>query len=123
MKLVLDEPDADALRSFVGQQPRGASSALVRTELIRVVRPHGPEALDRARRTLAGLDLLRLDDELLDLAGTLPVPVRSLDAIHLATAQALGDELSSVVTYDERMVAGARALGLPVATPREVGKG
>lgn len=62
--------------------------------------------------------MIQLDDERLDLAGELePSPLRSLDAIHLAAALELGDELEALVTYDERMAEGARALGLPVAAP------
>jgi predicted nucleic acid-binding protein len=44
--------------------------------------------------------------------------LRSLDAIHLATAQELGDELSAVVTYDDRMAAAAKQLGYRIVQPR-----
>ena len=44
--------------------------------------------------------------------------LRTLDAIHLATALALGDDLDAVVTYDERMVEAARLVGLASAMPR-----
>jgi hypothetical protein len=44
--------------------------------------------------------------------------LRTLDAIHLATAMAVGDDLEAIVTYDERMVDAARLLGLSTATPR-----
>ncbi len=49
--------------------------------------------------------------------GLEPAAVRTLDAIHLATALALGDDLQEIVTYDRRMTEGARRLGLPVASP------
>ena len=62
--------------------------------------------------------MLRLDDSLLDAAARLDGPsLRSLDAIHLAAAQALGAELEGVVTYDVRMQAAANGLGLSVASP------
>ena len=90
-------------------------------------RPHrsassGPEALaaaiTRARRIVERIELVQLDDVLLDVAAELRIePLRSLDAIHLAAAQHLGDDLSVLVSYDERMVAAATALGLPVASP------
>jgi hypothetical protein len=68
---------------------------------------------------LRGLDLLRVNDRVLEAAGLLlPLALRSLDAIHLATARELGDELGSLVTYDDRMAAAARALGHRVAAPR-----
>ena len=52
------------------------------------------------------------------LAGTmLPVELRSLDAIHLATAQQLGNDLARIVTYDDRMAMAASHLGMTVARP------
>jgi predicted nucleic acid-binding protein len=63
--------------------------------------------------------MLHLDDELLEDVATLDLGVlRSLDAIHLAAARTLGDELQAVVTYDERMASAAARLGLHVDTPR-----
>jgi predicted nucleic acid-binding protein len=72
-----------------------------------------------ARRHLESIHLIRLDDDLLDRAADLDPPaMRSLDAIHLAAALSLGDDLAAVITYDERMSDGAQALGLPVLSPR-----
>jgi predicted nucleic acid-binding protein len=72
-----------------------------------------------ARRHLGAINLIRLDDALLDRAGELDPPsLRSLDAIHLASALALGADLGVVITYDDRMLHGAAALGLPTASPR-----
>jgi len=47
----------------------------------------------------------------------MPLDLRSLDAIHLATAQQLGADLARIITYDERMAAAAKALGWAVAAP------
>jgi predicted nucleic acid-binding protein len=67
---------------------------------------------------LTRLDLVRVNDRVLGAAGVLlPLHVRSLDAIHLATAQQLGDDLSRLVTYDERMAAAAAELGFRVVAP------
>jgi predicted nucleic acid-binding protein len=64
------------------------------------------------------MDLVRLDDALLDAAGLLePVLLRSLDAIHLATAQLMAPDLDAVVTYDRRMAQAAAALGFAVVAP------
>ena len=71
----------------------------------------------RARRLLDRVDLIELDDELLDLAADLPEPLRSLDAIHVAAAMELGDQLEALVTYDAQMTRAAEALGLPVLAP------
>ena len=79
---------------------------------------HGPGAVTRAGAALGRTRLLRLDDDLLDAAARLgPGLLRSLDAIHLASAQALGSELAGLVTYDRRMADGASLVGLPVEAP------
>lgn len=118
VKLVVAERESTALRSYLRGAPRRSSCALARVEVIRAVRPHGAAAMTRARRLLRRLDLLQLDDELLDSAAALDGGIlRSLDAIHLAAAQILAEELTAVVTYDERMTTAAVALGLPVTAP------
>jgi len=72
----------------------------------------------QARKLVAGVHLIRLDDALLDRAADLdPTDLRSLDSIHLAAAASLGDDLAAVVSYDERLLAAASVLGLPTATP------
>ena len=119
VKLVVAERESVALRRYLRAEPRRASCALARIEVIRAVRPHGAAAMARARRLLRRLDLVQLDDELLDSAAALGGGVlRSLDAIHLAAAQTLADELVAVVTYDERMTTAAGGLGLMVEAPR-----
>jgi len=68
---------------------------------------------------LRRVDLVAIDDRILDASGILePRVLRALDAIHLATAMALGDDLESIVTYDDRMIDGARLLGLASVAPR-----
>ena len=67
---------------------------------------------------LQGVELIALDDRLLEMAAILePAIRRSLDAIHLAAARSLGADLEAVVTYDTRMLEGARLLGLPTERP------
>jgi hypothetical protein len=118
VKLVVREPESSALRRYLRRRPRRVSCTLARVEVVRAVRPQGTAALTRAHRLLERLNLLRLDDPLLDAAAELDGPsLRSLDAIHLAAAQALGAELESVVTYDVRVTAAATGLGLRVASP------
>jgi predicted nucleic acid-binding protein len=119
VKLVVAEPESAALRRYLQTEPERASCALARVEVVRAVRPHGATATSRARQLLRRLDLIQLDDELLDGAAVLDgVVLRSLDAIHLAAAQTLGDDLAAIVTYDERMTRAAAQLGLPVQAPR-----
>ncbi len=65
------------------------------------------------------MDLVAIDDRMLDAAGVLePAILRTLDAIHVATALSIGDDLEAVVTYDDRMADAARLLGLPTTSPR-----
>ncbi len=117
VKLVVPEPQSRALAGYVEGRAPLTSCTLARVEVVRAVAAHGPLAVRTARTLLGELDLTHLDDELLDLAGELEPPLRSLDAIHLAAALELGDELEAVVTYDARMASAAAALGLTVAAP------
>ena len=121
VKLVVQEPKSDALRRFMRRhaRERRVTSALARVEVVRAVAAGGPGAVAHARRQLARIDQLAIDRDLLDAAATLApgVVLRSLDAIHLAAARALGTELMSVLTYDRRMQAAATALGVTVDAP------
>jgi len=118
VKLVVLEPESRALRAYLRREPERVSCGLARSEVLRAVRPLGPAAIETARRLLRSVNLVRLDDTLLDAAGILePLALRSLDAIHLATAQLVAPALRAVVTYDRRMADAAAALGFPVAAP------
>lgn len=119
VKLAVREPESAALRRWLRRKRPLVASALARTEVLRALLPAGEEAVGRGRAVLRSLDLLRVNDRVLEAAGLLlPLALRSLDAIHLATARELGDELGALVTYDDRMAAAARALGHRVAAPR-----
>ena len=120
VKLVVEEPETAALRRFLADRAgRRVSSVLLRTESLRAVRHLGADALATVREGLRRVDLVAIDDRILEAAGTLePRVLRTLDAIHLATSLAVGDDLDTIVTYDDRMVEAARFLGLSTATPR-----
>jgi predicted nucleic acid-binding protein len=80
--------------------------------------PGGETSLIAGRRVLARIDLVRVNDRVLNLAGSiLPEELRSLDAIHLATAGRLGTDLGEIITYDERMATAAHAMGYKVSAP------
>jgi predicted nucleic acid-binding protein len=118
VKLVVREPESGALRRFLRGQVARASCGLARVDVPRAVAAHGQAAAERVHRVLAGLHLIQLDEPLLDAAGGLEVAaVRSIDAVHLAAARELGEDLACVVTYDRRMRMAAATLGLPVADP------
>jgi uncharacterized protein len=118
VKLAVREPESDALRRYLRTRRPRVSSALARTEVMRALLHMGEPARTAGRRTLANLDLLRIDNRVLDLAGGLqPFELRTLDAIHLATAQRLGVDLGRLCTYDARMRDAAEALGMAVIAP------
>jgi uncharacterized protein len=118
VKLAVKEPESDALRKYLRRRLPLISSALARTEVLRALLPGGEAAVAAGRRALARVDLVRVNDGVLNLAGSLvPIELRSLDAIHLATAARLGIDLGEIVTYDERMIVSARSMGYRVATP------
>jgi predicted nucleic acid-binding protein len=122
VKLVQREAETDALRRFLRRHRADqlVTSALARVEVVRAVLAGGPAALAQARRQLSRVDQVLLSAELLDSASTLApnAQLRSLDAIHLAAARLVGEELLAVVTYDLRMADAGRDLGLAVETPR-----
>jgi predicted nucleic acid-binding protein len=119
VKLAVREPESLALRRYLRRRQPLISSGLARTEVLRALLPAGDAAVARGRSVLQRVDLIRVSDRILNAAGLLrPAELRSLDAIHLATAQALGDELKALVTYDDRMVTAATRLGHRVVQPR-----
>ncbi|MCL4167495.1 UNVERIFIED_CONTAM: hypothetical protein GTU68_002506, partial [Idotea baltica] len=120
VKLVVAEPETAALREWLRQAGRELVACdLVRTELIRAVRKAIPDRMLQARDVLDSLTLIRVSTSVFEAAGRLdPIAVRSLDAIHLASALDLGDDLEGIVTYDDRLAHAASVNGVPVVSPR-----
>lgn len=119
IKLVLPEAETAALELWITERagvPR-VSSRLLRIEMLRSVARTAPERMGRANVVLSSVALISMDD----IAPTAEVigdrVLRSLDAIHLATAHELRTELTALVCYDKRLGDAARALGLPVEAP------
>ena len=120
VRLVLDEPESAALESWLtSRAPLSVTASdLVRVELIRAVARAAPAGVPRARMLLAGVDLVPITRDLLETAADLgPPSLRSLDALHLATALSLGSALDAFVVYDERLARAATEAGLPVVAP------
>lgn len=119
VKLVVAEPETSALRTWLNETNRDPVACnLARTELLRAVRRAAPDRLLQARAVLDSITLVDVTASLFEEAGRLdPETLRSLDAIHLAAALDLADDLDSVVTYDERLAAAARSNGVAVTTP------
>ena len=116
-KLVLDEPWSAAMRRWYVEAERVACSVVGLVETRRaVVRRDGDRRnLDLVLRSVVGLEL---DSFVIQTAAALrPASLRTLDAIHLASAQGLASELEAFVTYDDRLAEAARAVGLPVVRP------
>ena len=118
VKLVLDEPESQALDVALDDW-RWTSSALLEVEATLTVRRRDAGRLDALRALLGAVRMIDIDAAVRRAAGDLPDPsLRSLDAIHLATALSLGDRCSAFFAYDERLIAAARAHGLTVTVPR-----
>ena len=121
VELIAREPETPALLSLLELRPEVVSSALARVEVLRAVSRAGraPGSLERARDVLSRVALIAMDGGILDAAATIqPAELRSLDAIHLATALSLHPEAAMFVSYDERLNAAAAAARLRVVSPR-----
>lgn len=118
-KLVVAEPETDALRTWLSEGNKTlVSSDLTRTELIRAVRRVAPDRILTAHALLDGLILMTLPASTFAAAGRLdPDELRTLDAVHLAAALELGDDLEAFVAYDERLQNAARLNGVEVLAP------
>jgi predicted nucleic acid-binding protein len=118
VKLPLQEAEHDALLAELAEWEGYVSSALLAVEAIRACEKYTTEHADNARAWLEGVSLLPLDDGVLDAATSLePAGLRSLDALHLATALSVRDEIGVLVTYDQRFAEAAEVHGLNVARP------
>lgn len=118
VKLVAIEAETAALRRELSHRPHRVASLLATVEVTRTARRLGGHAPALAPRILAGLRLLAIEPILplaTQIGGT---TLRSLDAIHLATAASIAPERGALITYDQRMLNEGRAEGLPVLSPR-----
>ncbi|MHB8191626.1 MAG: PIN domain-containing protein [Ferrimicrobium sp.] len=118
-KLVVAESASEAMTSWVAiHGTQVVASDLLRTELLRATRRVAPDRMQRARAVLDAVTLFNLTSATFERAATLdPEQLRSLDALHLAAALELGDELDGIVTYDDRMAGAASLYGVAVITP------
>ncbi len=120
VKLVFEEAESEVLTRWLHERsdlPK-LSAEVAMIELVRACRRYDEAAVPAARELLAGIDLIPLTAELVEsatLAG--PVELRTLDAIHLASASAVAESITAFVVYDLRLASAARELGLPVASP------
>jgi uncharacterized protein len=117
VKLVVRESESDELRTFVGAREM-VSCQIARTELIRAIAREQPRSVPDAEDLIAEMTLIALNRLLTAQAAWVKPPVlRSLGALHVATAASLAGDLEALVTYDRRMAEAGQMAGLPVASP------
>jgi uncharacterized protein len=121
VKLVRREPESDTLADWLDAQTPApwVSSMLIEVELPRTLRRIEPALLADVPAIVARVARYEVDEVVRAVAAAYPDPaLRSLDAIHLATGDAVfGSQLTAFVCYDERLLAAAIAVGLPTAAP------
>jgi uncharacterized protein len=121
VKLVLPEPETPALVAALPAEARLVASEIAEIELLRAVRRvAGEDPIDAARSKLESVRLLPLSRRIRRRACELaPVTLRTLDALHVATALDLGELLDAVYAYDTRLSEAATQAGLRVLAPSE----
>lgn len=123
VKLVVREDETPALRSWLAQHRdhRQATSVIAQVEVRRAVRRAAPTdgaAHSRAVAVLGAVERIALGPDIAQSAALLePADLRSLDAIHLASALSIGSDLAALVAYDARLIDAARALGMAALGP------
>jgi len=120
VKLVFEEAESTALAEWLSvraEVPK-ISSDLSTVELLRTCRRIDEDAIEDATLLLGGIDLLPMDRGIVEKAATLvPDELRSLDAIHLASALSVKDDLTALVAYDGRLCSAAAEAGIEVVSP------
>jgi hypothetical protein len=124
VKLIHLEPESAELDAWLAEhigQSR-TTSALAEVEVPRAVLRSAPERQQQIPVVMGTISRIQIGDPVRALAASYKDPMlRSLDAIHLATAQLLanrsGAETTTLVTYDKRLLIAAKAAGLATASP------
>lgn len=120
LKLLVEEGESAALAEWLGERSSipVISSVLARVEVIRAARRLDPSIVPAGRALMSQIDLLPVAGPIMDAAADVGEPMlRSLDAIHLASALSVGDDLTAFVAYDLRLIDAAVAAGLEVERP------
>lgn len=120
LKLIRQEDETAALIEWLELRPDESvvTSELGRVEVLRAARRIGGQMLAEALAVVGDIDLVSLDRAVQDIACDLDDPLlRTLDALHLASALLLGSHLTAFVAYDLRLIDAADGAGLIVDTP------
>jgi predicted nucleic acid-binding protein len=122
LKLLVEGQHSKAFAAFYDahSDAEWVSSALLRIELIRAITRTAPAILPDARDLLLVFSYIAIDDEVVEGAmNEADRSLRSLDAIHLATARLLADELDGLACYDDRLLKAAADAGINVISPQD----
>lgn len=119
VKLVVREPETDALREYLVALQDPATSRVSVVEVHRAMTRAGEDPeLEGMVAVWDRVVFIELDASVADAAARIgPPTLRSLDVVHVASALALADDLESFVTYDSRLADAAREAGLTVVAP------
>jgi uncharacterized protein len=120
LKLVFPEVEVDALVRFLPDDARTVSSTLLLVEARRATLRRAPARLASVDVLLDRTQLVDVSDAVIESASRLPEPLlRSLDAIHLATALLIREDVEVLLSYDDRLLASAAAHGIKTASPTD----
>jgi len=120
LKLLFEESESAALASWIAERTDTpmVSSELAKVEVVRATRRLDTAVVPAARALISQLDILPLSSGLIEEATDVGDPIlRALDAIHLASALSIRNELTAFVTYDNRLVSAAQAAGIEPTSP------
>lgn len=124
LKLIHEEPESYALAQWLSARMTVplVSNQLARVEVVRAARRIDVAAVPEASALLDALDLIPISIDIVNAASLISDPaLRSLGALHLASAASVGEDLTSFLAYDRRLVTAARAAELNTGTPVSLG--
>lgn len=120
LKLLFEESESAALAQWISERSSTpmVSSELARVEVVRAARRLDAKVVPAARALMSQLDLIPLNTGLLDEAADVgELLLRTLDAIHLASALSIRDDLTAFVAYDNRLIAAVETAGIESIRP------
>ncbi|MGL5909339.1 MAG: type II toxin-antitoxin system VapC family toxin [Phycicoccus sp.] len=118
LRVIFPDDTTPALQHYLDRDPALVSSALLQVEARRGTLRRAPLRLPQVDVVLSEVEVVEIGDAVIESAGRLADPrLRSLDAIHLATALLVGEDVDALLTYDDRLAEAAREHGLEVVSP------
>ena len=117
LKYVFAEPERPAMVKALTSQ--AISSELARLEVKRAVYRINPKDIALANEELSRVNFVSISNQVLTVAESFTgsVTLATLDAIHVATAISLGNQIDGIITYDKQMLTNARNMGIKVLSP------